>query len=108
MDRNREGLLDMLGLSLNTLYCKIALVDKRFSFVLSALQIAVPKRVDWRGLTLSLSTGRGWAASVGLLGLYWATYLEQPEWEEGEEIQVAKRVYKYGFNHFQLVRTNAE
>jgi len=93
----------MLGIAFNAFHAKLAWKNKRLSFVLSAIQVAIPNRVDWRGLTLSLTTGRDWSASTGLLGFYWATYLEQPDWEEEEEIQVSKRVYKYGFNYFQRV-----
>jgi len=89
------------GVGLNLGESKFGIIDGKVGIYLFLLGIGIKGRRDWRGFVFQLYTGKAWIISLGFLGLWGVIQLEQPEWKEGEEIQKAKRVFKWGFNYFQ-------
>ncbi len=63
---------------------------------------AVQNRKTWGVFALKFVTGKGWGASVMVLGFTLGIHLKQPDLNrvEGDDI-LAVRVYRFGFNYWQ-------
>lgn len=70
---------------------------------LDLLQFGLANRRGFALFSLLARTGKSWSLNIMVLGLWLSSSLVQPEWQDGKEMPIAKRVWRWGFNCFQKI-----
>jgi hypothetical protein len=97
-----------IGIGIDLGETQLSVINKGIAFYIALFGIICRGRRDWRLFVLRFFTGKAWYLSACLFGFWFVSQLEQPEWEEGEDIKVAERTWKCGLNFFQKVGDHAD